>query len=61
MNGEAIQIGDVIVRLKLPEGVKSRVTIEAPPKTVIVREELLRRFAAQNNNDLKIESGPRLP
>lgn len=48
MDGEAIQIGDVIVRLKLPEGVKSRVTIEAPPKTVIVREELLERLATQN-------------
>ena len=49
MDGEAIQIGDVIVRLKLPEGVKARVTIEAPPKTVIVREELLHRAAAQRN------------
>jgi sRNA-binding carbon storage regulator CsrA len=48
MDGEAIQIGDVIVRLKLPQGVKARVTIEAPPKTVIVREELLERSAAQN-------------
>jgi sRNA-binding carbon storage regulator CsrA len=43
MDGEAIKIGDVIVRLKLPQGVKARVTIEAPPKTVIVREELLER------------------
>jgi sRNA-binding carbon storage regulator CsrA len=49
MDGEAFYVGDVIVRLKLPEGVKSRVTIEAPPKTVIVREELLHRAAAQNN------------
>jgi sRNA-binding carbon storage regulator CsrA len=52
MDGEAIQIGDVIVRLKLPEGVKSRVTIEAPPKTVIVREELLERSAAQGNETI---------
>jgi sRNA-binding carbon storage regulator CsrA len=51
MDGEAIQIGDVIVRLKLPQGVKARVTIEAPPKTVIVREELLERSAAQKNDD----------
>jgi sRNA-binding carbon storage regulator CsrA len=49
MDGEAIKIGDVIVRLKLPQGVKARVTIEAPPKTVIVREELLERSAAQGN------------
>jgi sRNA-binding carbon storage regulator CsrA len=48
MDGEAIKIGDVIVRLKLPQGVKSRVTIEAPPKTVIVREELLERLATDN-------------
>jgi sRNA-binding carbon storage regulator CsrA len=53
MDGEAIKVGDVIVRLKLPEGVKSRVTIEAPPKTVIVREELLERSAAQNNETTK--------
>ena len=49
MNGEAIQIGNVVVRLKLPKGVKARVTIEAPPETVIVREELLERSAAQGN------------
>ena len=49
MDGEAIKVGDVVVRLKLPKGVKSRVTIEAPPKTVIVREELLERSAAQGN------------
>ena len=49
MDGEAIKIGDVIVRLKLRQGVKARVTIEAPPKTVIVREELLDRSAAQGN------------
>ena len=49
MDGEAIKVGDVVVRLKLPKGVKSRVTIEAPPKTVIVREELLERSAVQGN------------
>lgn len=49
MDGEAINVGDVVVRLKLPKGVKARVTIEAPPKTVIVREELLERSAAQGN------------
>ena len=48
MDGEAIQIGDVVVRLKLPKGVKARVTIEAPPKIVIVREELLERLATDN-------------
>jgi sRNA-binding carbon storage regulator CsrA len=53
MDGEAIKVGDVIVRLKLPKGVKSRVTIEAPPKTVIVREELLERSAAQGNETTK--------
>jgi sRNA-binding carbon storage regulator CsrA len=42
----------VVVRLKLPKGVKSRVTIEAPPKTVIVREELLQRAAAQGNETI---------
>jgi sRNA-binding carbon storage regulator CsrA len=48
MDGEAIKVGDVVVRLKLPKGVKARVTIEAPPKTVIVREELLERLATDN-------------
>ena len=52
MDGEAIKVGDGIVRLKLPKGVKSRVTIEAPPKTVIVREELLECSAAQGNETI---------